>query len=149
MAFLVIIFLYVSIGFLAAAGSVCISRKLFSLKAEQIFFALFLIAIAGFYLAFGLLRAGRRVATRNQRCDCIHCVWPPWCSTANGAHHWVPSAWCLGLASRDSCSWRRQSVRRPAGNRTPTGLRRLLWDLRLVHGRVFLLAAESMVCCLV
>ncbi len=52
MAFLVIIFLYVSIGFLAAAGSVCISRKLFSPKAEQIFFALFLITIAGFYLAF-------------------------------------------------------------------------------------------------
>jgi hypothetical protein len=52
MAFLVIIVLYVSIGFLAAAGSVCISQKLFSAKAEQMFFALFLIAIAGFYLAF-------------------------------------------------------------------------------------------------
>jgi hypothetical protein len=52
MAFLVIIVLYVSIGFLAAAGSVCISKKLLSPKVEQIFFALFLIAIAGFYLAF-------------------------------------------------------------------------------------------------
>jgi hypothetical protein len=37
---------------LAAAGSIFISRKLFSAKAEQIFFALFFIAIAAFYLAF-------------------------------------------------------------------------------------------------
>ena len=52
MAFSIIIVLYVSVGFLAAAGSVCISKKLFSAKAEQRFFSLFLIAIAGFYLAF-------------------------------------------------------------------------------------------------
>ena len=52
MAFSIIVVLYVTIGFLAAAGSMCISKKLFSVKAEQIFFALFLIAIAGFYLAF-------------------------------------------------------------------------------------------------
>ena len=52
MALSVIITLYVAIGFLAAAGSIFISQKLFSVKAEQIFFGLFLIAIAGFYLAF-------------------------------------------------------------------------------------------------
>jgi hypothetical protein len=52
MALSVIIVLYVCIGFLSAAGSVFISQKLFSAKVEQIFFALFLIAIAGFYLAF-------------------------------------------------------------------------------------------------
>jgi hypothetical protein len=52
MAFSVIIVLYICIGFLSAAGSVFISRKIFSAKAEQTFFALFLIAIAGFYLAF-------------------------------------------------------------------------------------------------
>jgi hypothetical protein len=52
MALSVIIVLYASIGFLAAAGSVFISKKLFSARAEQIFFALFLIAIAAFYLAF-------------------------------------------------------------------------------------------------
>ena len=52
MAFSVIIVLYVCIGFLSAAGSMCISKKLFSAKVEQIFFALFLIAIGGFYLAF-------------------------------------------------------------------------------------------------
>ena len=52
MALSVIIVLYVFIGFLAAAGSIFISQKLFSAKAEQIFFALFLVAIAAFYLAF-------------------------------------------------------------------------------------------------
>ena len=52
MALSVIIVLYAFIGFMSAAGSMCISRKIFSAKAEQIFFALFFIAIAGFYLAF-------------------------------------------------------------------------------------------------
>jgi hypothetical protein len=52
MALSVIVVLYVSIGFLSAAGSVSISKKLFSAKVEQTFFGLFLIAIAGFYLAF-------------------------------------------------------------------------------------------------
>ena len=52
MALSVIIVLYVCVGILAAAGSIFISQKLFSPKAEQIFFALFFIAIAAFYLAF-------------------------------------------------------------------------------------------------
>ena len=52
MALSVIMILYVSIGLMAAAGSVFIARKLFSAKAEQTFFALFLIPIAAFYLAF-------------------------------------------------------------------------------------------------
>jgi hypothetical protein len=52
MALSVIIVLYVVIGLMSAAGSVFISKKLFSAKVEQIFFALFLIPIAGFYLAF-------------------------------------------------------------------------------------------------
>jgi hypothetical protein len=52
MALSVIVVLYVCIGFLSATGSVFISKKLFSAKVEQTFFGLFLIAIAGFYLAF-------------------------------------------------------------------------------------------------
>jgi len=47
-----IIALYVSIGVLSAAGSIYISKTLLTPKAEQIVFALFLAAIAGFYLAF-------------------------------------------------------------------------------------------------
>jgi len=54
MALSVIIVLYVCVGILAAAGSIFISQKLFSAKTEQIFFALFLVAIAAFYLAVRL-----------------------------------------------------------------------------------------------
>src|SRR5258706_6234646 len=50
--FIVIVALYVTIGVLSAAGSVYISKSIFSAKVEQIFFGLFLIPIAGFYLAF-------------------------------------------------------------------------------------------------
>ena len=50
--FIVIAILYLTIGFLAAAGTISISRRIFKPKAEQTFYGLFLIAIAGFYLAF-------------------------------------------------------------------------------------------------
>ena len=49
---IVIVALYITIGVMAAAGSVYISKSIFSPKVEQIFFGLFLIPIAGFYLAF-------------------------------------------------------------------------------------------------
>ena len=49
---IVIVALYVTIGVISAAGSVYIAKSIFSAKIEQIFFALFLIPIAGFYLAF-------------------------------------------------------------------------------------------------
>lgn len=52
MALSVIIALYISIGLMSAAGSIAISQKVFSTKAEQIFFGLFLVPIAGFYVAF-------------------------------------------------------------------------------------------------
>ena len=52
LGFLVIAVLYVGIGVLAAAGSVYLSKSIFRARGEQIFFALFLIAIAGFYLSF-------------------------------------------------------------------------------------------------
>ena len=52
MALSVIIALYIWIGLMAAVGSVTLSKKVFSAKAEQIFFGLFLIPIASFYLAF-------------------------------------------------------------------------------------------------
>ena len=49
---IVIITLYITIGVMSAAGSMYIAKSIFSAKVEQIFFALFLIPIAGFYLAF-------------------------------------------------------------------------------------------------
>src|SRR5262249_41727171 len=54
MALSVIIVFYAGIGLLAAAGSIFISQKVFSARGQQIFFALFFVAIAGFYLAFAV-----------------------------------------------------------------------------------------------
>ena len=51
-ALIVIVALYITIGGLSAAGSVYLSKSIFSAKGEQIFFGLFLVPIAGFYLAF-------------------------------------------------------------------------------------------------
>ena len=48
----VIVILYAVIGLMAAAGAIFIARKILTPKAEQIFFAMFLIMIAAFYLAF-------------------------------------------------------------------------------------------------
>jgi Family of unknown function (DUF6010) len=52
LGFVVIVILYVVIGLMSVAGTICITRRLFAPKAEQIFYGLFLILIAGFYLAF-------------------------------------------------------------------------------------------------
>ncbi|HEY7441096.1 MAG TPA: DUF6010 family protein [Vicinamibacterales bacterium] len=49
---IVIVVLYIAIGVMSAAGSVYISKSILSPRGEQIFFGLFLIPIAGFYLAF-------------------------------------------------------------------------------------------------
>ena len=50
--FVVILVLYASIGVMAAAGSTAISQRLFRARGEQVFYAVFLIPIAAFYLAF-------------------------------------------------------------------------------------------------
>jgi hypothetical protein len=50
--FAVIVVLYAVIGFMAVAGVIFMARKFLAPKAEQVFFALFLIMIAAFYLAF-------------------------------------------------------------------------------------------------
>jgi len=52
LGFVVIVILYAVIGLMAAAGVILIARKLLTPKAEQIFYAMFLIMIAAFYLAF-------------------------------------------------------------------------------------------------
>ena len=50
--FIVIVTLYIVIGLMSAAGSIFVSQRIFAPKAEQIFYGLFLVPIAGFYLAF-------------------------------------------------------------------------------------------------
>ena len=52
LGFVVIVILYAVIGLMAAAGAIFITRKMLPPKAEQIFYAMFLIMIAAFYLAF-------------------------------------------------------------------------------------------------
>ena len=51
MAFAIIMVWYVSIGALAAAGSMYISQRFVPAKHEATLYGLFLIAIAAFYLA--------------------------------------------------------------------------------------------------
>ena len=50
--FVVIVVLYAVVGLMAAAGAISITRKIFGPKVEQVFYGVFLILIAGFYLAF-------------------------------------------------------------------------------------------------
>jgi Family of unknown function (DUF6010) len=50
--FIVIVVLYAAVGFLAATGAISIARRFLGPKAEQIFYAMFLILIAALYLAF-------------------------------------------------------------------------------------------------
>jgi hypothetical protein len=50
--FVVIVILYATIGLMAAGGAIFIVRKFLGPKAEQIFYAMFLVMIAAFYLAF-------------------------------------------------------------------------------------------------
>ena len=50
--FIVVLVLYAVIGALAAAGTIFLARRFLGPKAEQIFYGMFLIMIAAFYLAF-------------------------------------------------------------------------------------------------
>jgi len=52
LGFGVIAVLYLVIGILAARGTICIFQKIFTPRSEQIFYAMFLMVIAAFYLAF-------------------------------------------------------------------------------------------------
>lgn len=52
LGFVVIVILYAGIGLMAAAGTIVTVRKIPGPKAEQIFYAISLIMIATFYLAF-------------------------------------------------------------------------------------------------
>jgi hypothetical protein len=50
--FIVIVVLYAVVGLLAAVGAVSVTQRLFKPRGEQIFYGLFLVMIAAFYLAF-------------------------------------------------------------------------------------------------
>lgn len=50
--FAMIVFLYISLGFMAATGCILLSQRFLKPRFEQLFYAGFLLAIAAFYLAF-------------------------------------------------------------------------------------------------
>ena len=52
LGFVVIMILYAVIGLMAAAGTIFTVRKFLGPRAEQVFYGMFLIMIAAFYLAF-------------------------------------------------------------------------------------------------
>jgi hypothetical protein len=52
MALVAIMLWYIGIGVLAAIGTTTVTRSQFSPQVEQVFFALFLIPVAGMYLTF-------------------------------------------------------------------------------------------------
>jgi hypothetical protein len=52
LAFVVIVIVYTVLGLMAAAGTISIAQKILGPRAEQIFYAVFLVMIAAFYLAF-------------------------------------------------------------------------------------------------
>jgi RsiW-degrading membrane proteinase PrsW (M82 family) len=52
LGFAVIVVLYAVVGLMAAAGAISITRRILGPRAEEVFYGVFLILIAGFYLAF-------------------------------------------------------------------------------------------------
>jgi hypothetical protein len=52
LGFVVIVVLYLVIGLMAAAGCVSVGRRFLAPRAEQVFYAAFLVLVAAFYLAF-------------------------------------------------------------------------------------------------
>jgi hypothetical protein len=52
LGFVVIVILYATIGLMGAAGAVFLVRKFLRPKGEQVFYGVFLIMVAAFYLAF-------------------------------------------------------------------------------------------------
>jgi hypothetical protein len=52
LGFFVIVILYAAVGLMAAVGAIFFTRKIFGPRAEQVFYGMFLIMVAAFYLAF-------------------------------------------------------------------------------------------------
>jgi hypothetical protein len=147
LGFVVIVVLYAVIGLMAATGTIVMVRKIPRPKAEQIFYAMFLIMIATFYLAFaayfevatawrvetavvvafvaiGLL--GVRLPFALIVGYSLHGLWDLLHELqAHGAY----AAFEPGQTDRD-----------------PARLRNLLCSLRLLHGGVFLYATRRVEC---
>ena len=93
---IVIVVLYIAIGGMSAAGSVYLSKLIFTAKQEQIFFGLFLIPIAGFYLAFAAHFGSKDAwALESKRSGSVCCSWPRGHPSSACSHCRIPAAWDL------------------------------------------------------
>ena len=94
---IVIVALYITIGVMSAAGSVYIAKSIFNPKAEQIFFGLFLIPIAGFYLAFTAHFGDQeRVAVRSGGSGSVYRLRPSGSPSLICAHSRISATWGMG-----------------------------------------------------
>src|SRR5262249_1879586 len=131
---IVIVVLYISIGGMSAAGSVYIARSIFSAKTEQIFFGLFLIPIAVFYLAFMAYFGDQHAWQLEAMAVAVFSVFGLLGVRFPFAHSRIPPAWCMGRSPRVCPVASADHIR-------ATGLRLLLRHLRLPHGGIFLHSA--------
>jgi hypothetical protein len=98
---IVIVALYISIGGMSAAGSVYIAKSLFSARAEQIFFGLFLIPIAGFYLAFTAYFGDKDAWQLEATAVIVFTVFGLDRSPSSVcSHNWIPATWHMGRGPR-------------------------------------------------
>src|SRR5512132_1659493 len=108
---IVIVALYISIGAMSAAGSVYISKSIFSAKVEQIFFGLFLIPIAGFYLAFTAHFGNKDALQLEATAVAIFAVFRPSRSPSSiSSRSRIPATWLMGRGPRVQRSCRRLSI---------------------------------------
>jgi hypothetical protein len=127
---LVIVALYVTIGVMSAAGSVYIAKSIFSAKVEQIFFGLFLIPIAGFYLAFTAYFGDKDAWQLEATAVAVFCCFRPNGSPSSiCSHSRIPATWPMGHGSRVQRSCWRLCIGPSAGHIRATRLWFLLRHL--------------------
>ena len=100
---MVIVALYIAIGAMSAAGSVYLSRLIFSAKQEQIFFGLFLSQSPDFIWPLPLTSATRmRGHLRRRQWQCFLSL-VLWASEFHFSDSRIPAAWGVGQGPRVEC----------------------------------------------
>src|SRR5262249_2265110 len=141
--FVVIMILYAVIGLMAAAGVILIARKILPPKTEQIFYAMFLIMIAAFYLAFAAY-FGMATAWRLETAGVVGICRnrPAGRAPALRVDRRIFPTRTLGPAARTSGAWRLLRFPARPADCNPARLRSLLCSFRLLHGGVLLCATR-------
>lgn len=138
--FAIILVIYLTIGILAVVGTITLSQRFLRPQAEQIFYAAFLVAIAGFYLAFNAYF--QTVGVWPTELMAVGFFFPVRASgrpLSDSTDARIPLAWTMGCAPRAQRPRRRWS----RAHRDPTRLRCALPDLRPGRRHLLLPAAPS------